>query len=452
MSAAVVLGVVMTVVAEPVPEDAPSVEEPASEAEATAPAAVDVLGDDSPVIGAYREAIAAADTAVAEAFAKHIQERDQQRQRADARFLEQMNASAEYWRRAQKDANAKAMVEFRRLIAEEQRAGNLVEAQRLADLQGAFAKASVGQGEDFDASFAEITVSPAPAVGPEPDAVVVEARVYGESALHVTTHGLFWENVSRHRKPQGITLDGRPWSPEWRAAGLEGADTSAIVSLEVDLERAAVELLYASEEPGGKGRRVGGTATTRWTEAGLVVHIADHPLRAGWYGMRIRGVRPPKPAHPSGRQTRAPRPVDAVLYVLDDDANRAPTAYINGESLESKANQLSAYLTRYTIEFDRTDRLVVVGGDLKAGNIAYAMVSRDGDLLAYSKQGVPVSASADAAWAAVSWEPAVAIQKGLGVLQGQRGMPDTMPRDWTAIWKSDGGMTCAVAVWPLTGE
>ena len=124
--------------------------------------------------------------------------------------------------------------------------------------------------------------------------LVIEALIDGDSFLHVTPTGIYWEErgvakPGRHNGANEPTaVNGQPWMPKWGNPTRDrGNDRSALLPLPIGKLDFDLQLLAVGKLPGGNEIEKRDPVTIEAGDNEQIVSIPDHQIDARWYRFRL---------------------------------------------------------------------------------------------------------------------------------------------------------------------
>ena len=111
--------------------------------------------------------------------------------------------------------------------------------------------------------------------------LTITSLIAGADAIKVQAKGIWWEHISamRHGMPQQITLNGMPWTPDWKDR------TSSKLTFQPELAGFALASFYVEKTSGRPAMRV--HQPTAENDFTLGVELIDNPVGSGPIEVRI---------------------------------------------------------------------------------------------------------------------------------------------------------------------
>jgi hypothetical protein len=145
-------------------------------------------------------------------------------------------------------------------------------------------------------------ISEAEAAAPKPPQLpelVIEALIDGNSFLHVTPTGIYWEErgVAKPGRHEGANeptaVNGQPWMPKWGdPTRARGNDQSALLPLPIGKLDFDLQVLAVGKLPGGNEIEKRDPVTIYAGDNEQIVSIPDHQIDARWYRIRLFRKKP----------------------------------------------------------------------------------------------------------------------------------------------------------------
>ena len=128
------------------------------------------------------------------------------------------------------------------------------------------------------------------------DQLLIEALIDGDTKLHVTRNGLYWENGEWKKVGRGgdvaepTWVNGEPWMPKWRSSDQDGGyDRSELppVTLSGPLDDYDFELVAVGPERDAWDIEKRSPVTTRRTTDEIILEFPDREPGGKWYRFEL---------------------------------------------------------------------------------------------------------------------------------------------------------------------
>ncbi|MEX0885788.1 MAG: hypothetical protein WD009_05035 [Phycisphaeraceae bacterium] len=177
------------------------------------------------------------------------------------------------------------------------------------------------------------------------------------------------------------------------------------------------------------------------------------------YDAAVEGAASGEPAALAPEDAEPAGAVHAVLYAMDDDMRTRTQLLVNGYPVPP-AERPSRYLSRFSFALRPGDRVVLTATDTRDGAVSFVLASASGELLNYSRAGLPTTGAAVGVAAKGEaddeniWRQAVSVSRTrLAALRQIVPREVTLPDDWARIWQATSNTgRCSVLVWPSGPE
>ncbi len=160
------------------------------------------------------------------------------------------------------------------------------------------------------------------------------------------------------------------------------------------------------------------------------------------------------PSHDVAPVERSAR---VVVVVRDDDKTTKPHVAVNGAVIETGIEQVSGYVSRFTLDLTPGDLVTLRVTDRKGGAMAFLVLDETMQrVLNHSRVGMAVHADREALTAAApsdvpGWEPAVAVPRlnHRSILPRFEGVREAVGDAYAGVWVGSSGTgSCTAIVWP----